>query len=304
MRDKPDRQTLLEVQEAIGLPSAALVEKDWHVVQALAALKDAASDGLSLVFGGGTALGRAYGLLDRMSEDIDLRIVGEQSAHRSSLKRFRGQVKDALEARGFDLEKARIGVKQGDRYVRLDLPYAPILQGEGVLRPEIKIELAAFPLRRPAVERSVRSFVNEAYDRDPEIKAISCVPLVETAAEKFVALTRRAGAIFGGHDQMDGTLVRHIYDLSRLEGHYDPADGVALALETMAEDATSRGYPAYQEDPLGETLRTVEAMSSSDAVSASYDALINDMVYGEAMPFSEAMAIVGRIGSRLAERDT
>jgi predicted nucleotidyltransferase component of viral defense system len=77
LKGKPDHQTLLEVQEYFGLPSAALVEKDWFVVQALAAIHDVEVDGLTLAFGGGTALGRAYRLLERMSEDIDLRIIGE-----------------------------------------------------------------------------------------------------------------------------------------------------------------------------------------------------------------------------------
>lgn len=36
----PYRQTFLEVQEHFGLPSLALVEKDWFVVQALAAIHD------------------------------------------------------------------------------------------------------------------------------------------------------------------------------------------------------------------------------------------------------------------------
>ena len=59
---KPDQRTLLEVQEYFGLPSPALVEKDWFVVRALAAIHDLKVDGLTLAFGGGTALGRAYRL--------------------------------------------------------------------------------------------------------------------------------------------------------------------------------------------------------------------------------------------------
>ena len=85
MNGKPGRKTLLEVQDYFSLPSPALVEKDWHVVQALAAIRDAASDGLTLAFGGGTALGRAFGLLQRMSEDIDLRVIGENAASRPAL---------------------------------------------------------------------------------------------------------------------------------------------------------------------------------------------------------------------------
>ena len=36
--------------------------------------------------------------------------------------------------------EGHITVKQSDRYVRYDLPYEPIAEGNGVLRPEIKIE--------------------------------------------------------------------------------------------------------------------------------------------------------------------
>jgi hypothetical protein len=49
---------LLEVQAYFGLPSAALVEKDFHVVKALAAIAAVNTVPLGLVFGGGTALAR------------------------------------------------------------------------------------------------------------------------------------------------------------------------------------------------------------------------------------------------------
>ena len=38
MRDKPSLQDLLEVQKRFELPSPVLVEKDWYVVTALAAI--------------------------------------------------------------------------------------------------------------------------------------------------------------------------------------------------------------------------------------------------------------------------
>jgi N-ethylmaleimide reductase len=47
--------------------------------------RPAPRDGLTLAFGGGTALGRAFGLLQRMSEDIDLRVIGENAASRPAL---------------------------------------------------------------------------------------------------------------------------------------------------------------------------------------------------------------------------
>jgi hypothetical protein len=76
LSDRPTLQELLEIQEHFGLPSTALVEKDWHVVKALAAIMAEDVMPFRLIFGGGMARARAYGLIRRMSEDIDLRIAG------------------------------------------------------------------------------------------------------------------------------------------------------------------------------------------------------------------------------------
>ena len=77
MSDNPTIEELREVQAYFGLPSPALVEKDFYVVKALAAIAAIETAPLRLVFGGGTALSRAHRLVRRMSEDIDLRIVAE-----------------------------------------------------------------------------------------------------------------------------------------------------------------------------------------------------------------------------------
>ncbi len=101
MSDRPTLQELLEVQAFFGLPSAALVEKDWHVVRALAAIVAADIAPIRLVFGGGTALSRAHRLVKRMSEDIDLRIVAESSPSRGALRRVRETVTRSLLDAGF-----------------------------------------------------------------------------------------------------------------------------------------------------------------------------------------------------------
>ena len=84
--------------------------------------------------------------------------------------------------------------------------------------------------------------------------------ILETAADKFVGLTRRAGAELAGLDEPDPTLVRHLHDLHALREHYDPAEVAALAREVMLADAEAYGnqFPAYREDPMRETLRAVE----------------------------------------------
>jgi hypothetical protein len=81
---------LLEVQAYFGLPSPALVEKDFYVVKALAAIA-AINTAPRLVLGGGTALSRAHCLVRRMSEGIDLWIAGDKPPGRGALRqRSRG----------------------------------------------------------------------------------------------------------------------------------------------------------------------------------------------------------------------
>ena len=85
------------------LPHEALVEKDWFVVKALAAIAAADAGPFRLVFGGGTALSRAHGLIRRMSEDIDLKIVGETES-RKALRRLRESITKALLDAGFQFD--------------------------------------------------------------------------------------------------------------------------------------------------------------------------------------------------------
>ena len=305
MSDKPSLQDLLEVQRHFGLPSPALVEKDWHVVRALAAITVAKTAPFRLVFGGGTALSRAHRLIRRMSEDIDLKIIPDSPLTRPGLRHLRSAITDGLLEAGFQFDPENPEHRESgnaSRYTLYRLPYAAIAAGQGILRPEIQIETAVWPLRLPAIERPVISFVAEAFNHAPEVPTISCVALVETVAEKFVALTRRAGAeLAKAGGPRDPTLVRHIYDLHVIRPHYDPAEVAALARMIMLADAKAYGhqFPAYREDPIAETLRAVEGLAHDPDFAIRYAAFRRDMVYGESPEFEAALATITALAGRL-----
>jgi hypothetical protein len=306
LNDKPSLQELLEVQEYFGLPSPALVEKDWYVVKALAAIQSADTSPFRLIFGGGTALGRAHRLIRRMSEDIDLKIVSDAPFTRAALRNLRDVVTKVLLDAGFIFDPDNLRHRESgnaSRYTLYRLPYAPIAEGQGSLRPEIQIETAVWPLRRPAVELPVSSFITEAFKRPPEITGISCVSLVETVAEKFVALTRRAGAeLTEAGGPRDATLVRHIYDLHAIRAEYDPAEVVTLARAIMLADAEAYGhqFPAYRENPIAETLRAVAGMASDPGFGQRYATFLRDMVYGDVQSFETAFATIQILANQLA----
>lgn len=305
MSDKPSLQDLLEVQKHFGLPTPALVEKDWYVVKALAALSTADTAPFRLVFGGGTALSRAHRLIRRMSEDIDLKIVSGGPFTRPALRDLRDTITTALLDAGFDFDPKNPAHRESgnaSRYTLYRLPYPPLAAGKGSLRPEIQIETAVWPLRLPAVQRPVISFIAEALKRPPEVSAIHCASLVEIVAEKFVALTRRAGAeLADAGGPRDSTLVRHVYDLHVIRRHYDPADVVALARTIMLADVEAYGhqFPAYRDDPIAETLRAVAGLKTDGGFAIRYAAFLRDMVYDEGPAFETALATIAALARRL-----
>jgi Nucleotidyl transferase AbiEii toxin, Type IV TA system len=301
LSDSPSLRELSEAQLHFNLPSIALVEKDWYVVKALAAIAAADTTPFRLVFGGGTALSRAHRLIRRMSEDVDLKIVADGTPPRAAYRRLRDTVTEALLGAGFPFDPANpVHRESGNasRYTLFRLPYAPIAVGVGALRPEIQVETAVWPLRRPAVERPVISFMAEAFGRPPELPMIACVSIAETAAEKFVAVTRRAGAeLAGASGPRDPTLVRHLYDLRLLRDHYDPGEVAALAREIMTADAEAYGhhFPAYRDSPLAETVRAVEGLAADHGFATRHATFQRDMVYGEAVDYAACVATLGEL---------
>ena len=119
-------------------------------------------------------------------------------------------------------------------------------------------------------------------------------------AEKFVALTRRAGAEMadpGG--PRDPTLVRYIYDLHVTRAHYDAAEVIELAEAIIPADAEAYGhqFPAFRDNPVAETRRAVARLASEAGFAAHYTTFVRDMVYGRERPeFGTALATIHGFG--------
>jgi hypothetical protein len=168
------------------------------------------------------------------------------------------------------------------------------------LCPTIQIELTYAPMRRPTVARAVSSFVAEAFNRSPEVPSIACVSVMETAAEKLVALTRRIAMELAGLSRdPDSTLIRHVYDVHTMHGHVDPAEVAVLARDIATADAEvfRNQYPAYAADIAGETRKALDALGAAPEYRAHYDRFVADMVYGEKPTFATAMRTVSDLAT-------
>ncbi len=114
----------------LPLPAYAL-EKDFIVFDAIKLMAQMQpSPHFRLVFCGGTCLSKAYGILERMPEDVDFKLVPVHanlpgtSALRKQLSVYANSVVAALEAGGFGSEHITRRSLDGNRYTALDVRFA------------------------------------------------------------------------------------------------------------------------------------------------------------------------------------
>lgn len=299
MTGSPTDRELLEVQQFFGLPSVQLVAKDWHVVRAMQAIYQANTEPFRLVFAGGTCLARAHRLVARMSEDVDFKIVPpdmpmSNNQRRQALGRLRDQIVEQLTGTGHVLDHPPRS-RDANQYTVLHLRTDSGAGQDGPLRPTIQIELSYAMLRKATVRLPVGSFVNQAYGRPPELNAVECVSITETAAEKAVSLTRRTAMEIAGLSRApDPTLVRHIYDLHMARSQIDKAEVAGLMRSIAVMDAEQFGHqhPAYRDDIAGETWKALTYLTTDPNVRTRYGDFVSAMVYGDVTPFEEAMATI------------
>ena len=295
---------LRPVADFFGMVGTAPVRKDFHVVRAIRAIAAIDAAPFTLVFGGGTALARAHKLVRRMSEDLDFKIVPQPSApvSRNGLRRELGKLGDkvtqAQQDAGFvfdPTDKENPRSRNENRYTLWQLPYDSADTAALGLRPTIQIELTYSLLRLPPVTLPISSFIAEAYDWPPEIPALACVSVTQTAAEKLVALTRRTAMEMAGLSRdIDPALIRHVYDLHMMRTHIDPDKAAVLAREIAQTDANEfrNQYPAYASDLAGETRKALDALRTDPTHARRYADFVAAMVYGEQTEFGVAMKTV------------
>ena len=232
---KEDRLAIFKnVENKTGIPDFA-VEKDWWVVQALKVIFEM-EIAEHLVFKGGTSLSKAWKLIDRFSEDIDLAVdrgffgySGELSKKQLTKLRketssyisgkFYPELQQRFKSNGFkDVGFNIIPAESSDQDPRIIEIYYPFLtKSPGYIQPRVQVEIGCRSLREPFQSKPISSFVDEEYpDAEfvaPPVKVPSVTP-ERTFLEKLFLL----------HEEFQrpkekirvDRLSRHLYDIFQL----------------------------------------------------------------------------------------
>jgi len=227
-------KVLDEVRTQTGFP-LFIIEKDWWVVQTLHLVSrmDIAEH---IVFKGGTSLSKAWGLIDRFSEDIDLAINREFFGFSGDISRTQvGKLKDTSSKYIsndflFSLQKAfdDAGIKDvrlsvvdrkalDDDPVKIEVAYPTVTEYSAYVQPRVLLEIGSRSLMEPTTLCSFRSMIGQEFPNLPfadEDVNIKCVNPERTFLEKLFLLHEE-------HQrpkekmQIKGKS-RHLYDIYRI----------------------------------------------------------------------------------------
>ena len=238
LTDRTKRNIFEETAAAIGLPNAAAVEKDWWVVRTLELVfKSSIAD--HAVFKGGTSLSKAWGLIDRFSEDIDLALdrsflgftqtdMEMNNSQVSKLRRksqkfvtevFLPQMEQLFADAGFEDVILKLGeIKNDDTDpITIEVYYTSVTDPIEYIQPRVLIELGSRSLIEPCTNRDFKSLVGEQYEGREFADENITIPTVNperTFLEKIFLLHERFQIVKEGAKV--GRRSRHLYDLEKL----------------------------------------------------------------------------------------
>lgn len=210
--------------------SLARAEKDLIVRRALVAMERFRSERATLAIEGGTALVAYHRLTTRFSEDLDIRLIPNESVRQlpdeeriAALKEIGQEFKEHIHAEMPFLQPTRKGRIRKDALLQAFIyNYQSAVPDEDVVAG-LKCEVVHIPLMMPTVEQA--GLAGERF---------ACIHPVEIASGKWQALTTRLPRNADSYPD----LVRHVHDLAAIRPALILLDP-ETARETMLRDETT-----------------------------------------------------------------
>jgi len=313
-----ERRDALGVAATLSGRPLHLLDKDVWVVWILDVLFQAPF-AAHLVFKGGSSLSKAYQIISRFSEDLDLTydiralapdmVSGDVEAlpsNRSQEKRWTKQIRMRLPEWIGDqvvpviahaLSEQRLSARLSIDGEKVFIEYDPLAKGSGYTRPAVMLEFGARSTGEPWEIRAIRC---DAADHLPSIVFPTAAPRVmrpeRTFWEKATAIH-----VFCAQGQFRGgdRFARHWHDITRLDRAGVVKTAIAnraLALAVARHKAVffaeknSDGDPIDYEAAVSGALQLVPDDKALESLSLDYVRMVEDgLLFDEAEPFDELL---------------
>jgi hypothetical protein len=307
------RELFSEAAARLGM-TPAVVEKDFWVTWVLDRLFATPALTRLLIFKGGTSLSKAYGLIERFSEDIDLildwRVLGGDDPLAERSRTQQNHLNEEIDQQAVayiarDMlaqvdaalgDVCRCGLGADDPHV-IDVRY-PAAFADIYLRPEVRLEIGPLAAWLPHEERAITCYAARAFPqlfgrREFPVRVIRAE---RTFWEKATILHHEAHRPVGS--PQPPRYSRHYYDLARMAA--SPIRDAALADIGLLADVVAfkqRFYPrnwARYDLAVPGSLRLVPQGAVLAAVEADYRAMAG-MIFGSMPTIAEIAAVLNEL---------
>lgn len=290
----------------------AAVEKDWWVTMCLAALFQCRFAPFGN-FKGGTSLSKCWGLIDRMSEDIDVSIdrnffgLGGEIKRRKDITTIRqalcayvlnelvvelNEKLHAIGIEGYTINTPLTEDSSTDPQI-IEVAFNSVLPSAGsYIRPKVLIEIGARSLTEPNELVPIRSILSEQYPNAPFADHPVTIP-VATPGRTFLE------KIFLIHEDMQkpsariDRMSRHLYDVAKMCGQ-DFAKQALADKELYTTIVHNRdklthisGIDYSHHAP--NFINILPTGELEEAWRNDYEAMLRTMIYGERLSFDEIL---------------
>ncbi|MHB1947406.1 MAG: nucleotidyl transferase AbiEii/AbiGii toxin family protein [Gammaproteobacteria bacterium] len=290
-----------------------LVEKDYYVTQVINHISQIKNEYFKLVFAGGTCLAKAHKITKRMSEDIDFKVIKNSSIklvtkkHRAEFSKYREQIISVLENSKFTCDPKP--TEGRNTHVKIHVDYPAIFPKDPNNREYILLELTISEVKLPTRSLSINTLMQEMLNlnESESFTSLDCISVEETAAEKWVALTRRVAESARNpvkNEEYGKALVRHIYDLYIIGQENKFGDEfISLSKETMRLDQEKYKllHKEYYKNPTDEIKYSLHLLQENK-FKIYYDNFIQSLVYDSRSPsYVEALSFVEKISETIMD---
>ncbi len=291
------------------------VEKDYWVTKALQVIFFN-EIGQEVVFKGGTALSKCYGLIERFSEDIDLVVLKREDESGNQIKNKLKAISKAVNDLMPEVEVEGITNKLG-MIRKTAHEYPKIFTGKyGQVRDKVILESSSLGSHEPYHEEIISSYIHDMMlntDQKEMIQkfqlepfAVQVLDIKRTLCEKILSLVR-----FSHTEKPIADLkmkIRHLYDLHQL---LQAEEVLAFFGSTDFEEMLNRvGYDDVEgyhnnNDWLKYHPREALIFAKPDEVwkelEATYSKDFKGLVYGSFPVASDVLATLKVISKRISE---
>lgn len=231
-----------------------------------------------------------------MSEDCDFRVRFKNPAlkiskesKRKTLRQFRHEIIAALRAHDFIINDNEVRVRNEGQFMGVRARYPSAFPTLPELKPFLAVEFFLSDVKVAPQIKPVTTLVKQILGNKVNHSEfpVNSVAVIETAAEKWVGLTRRVATSTYRKHYRDPNLVRHLYDLYRInELGYFTADFTSLVARIVEDDRQQ--YKSHNDDyyydPVQEIKRSLDELSNSSQWRDNWSQFIETMVYAKQKP--------------------